>query len=143
MYAIGTQPLIRRLDGIAKQVWYADDSAAGSSLEKLKRWWDLLKEICPLYCYFPNSSKTHVLAKSQHIEAAKEIFKRTGITVSPEGDHRLGKTLILRPSPATRDSNSITLHPGTHRAISPRQAGPRNASTTCKTWGPRPDESHC
>ena len=37
MYAIGTQPLIRRLDGIAKQVWYADDSAAGSSLERLKR----------------------------------------------------------------------------------------------------------
>ncbi len=31
MYAIGTQPLIRRLDNIAKQVWYADDSAAGGS----------------------------------------------------------------------------------------------------------------
>ena len=30
MYAIGTQPLVRRLDGITKQVWYADDSAAGS-----------------------------------------------------------------------------------------------------------------
>ena len=38
MYAIGTQPLICRLDGIAKQVWYADDSAAGSSLERLRRW---------------------------------------------------------------------------------------------------------
>ena len=35
MYAIVTQPLIRRLDGIAKQLWYADDSAAGSSLERL------------------------------------------------------------------------------------------------------------
>ena len=35
MYAIGTQTLIHRLDGIAKQVWYADDSDAGSSLEKL------------------------------------------------------------------------------------------------------------
>ena len=38
MYAIGTQPLVRRLDGIAKQVWYADDSAAGSRLERLRRW---------------------------------------------------------------------------------------------------------
>ena len=37
MYAIGTQSLICRLDGIAKQVWYADDSAAGSSLERLRR----------------------------------------------------------------------------------------------------------
>ena len=32
MYAIGTKPLIHRLNGIARQVWYADDSAAGSSL---------------------------------------------------------------------------------------------------------------
>ena len=46
MYAIGTQPLIHRLDGVAKQVWYANDSAAvGSSLERLRRWWDLLKKV--------------------------------------------------------------------------------------------------
>ena len=37
MYAIGTQSLIRTLDGIAKQVWYTDDSAAGSKLEQLRR----------------------------------------------------------------------------------------------------------
>ena len=75
MYAIGTQPLVRRLDGIAKPVWYADDSAAGSSLERLRKWWDLLVEIGPLYGYFPNGSKTHVLAKPNHIEAAKRYSK--------------------------------------------------------------------
>ena len=90
MYAIGTQPLIRRLDGIAKQVWYADDSAAGSSLERLRRWWDLLKEIGPLYGYFPNGVKTQILAKPEHAEAAKEIFQGTGITVSSEGKRYLG-----------------------------------------------------
>ena len=37
MYAIRTQSLIHRLDGNAKQVWYADDSAASSSLERQKR----------------------------------------------------------------------------------------------------------
>ena len=37
MYAFGTQPLILRLHGIANQVWYADDSAAGSSLERLRQ----------------------------------------------------------------------------------------------------------
>ena len=52
MYAIGTQPLVRRLDGIARQVWYADDSAAGSSLERLRRWWDVLVEVGLLYGYF-------------------------------------------------------------------------------------------
>ena len=89
MYAIGTQPLIRRLDGIAQQLWYADDSAAGSSLERLKRWWDMLVEIGPLYGYFPNSSKTLVLAKPQYAEAAREIFKDTGIVISSEGERYL------------------------------------------------------
>ena len=37
MYAIGTLPLICRLDGIAKQAWYTDDSAAASSLENLRK----------------------------------------------------------------------------------------------------------
>ena len=32
MYAIGTLPLVQQLDGIAKQTWYADDSAAASKL---------------------------------------------------------------------------------------------------------------
>ena len=91
----------------------ADDSTTGSSLERLRRRWDLLKEVGPLYGYFPNGSKTHVPTKSQHTQAAKEIFKDTGITVSKEGEHYLG---------GARDSNSITFHPSTHRAISPRQA---------------------
>ena len=59
MYAIGTLPLIHRLDGTAKQAWYADDSAAASKLEQLKRWWDLLNDIGPHYGYFPNGAKTH------------------------------------------------------------------------------------
>ena len=93
MYAIGTQPLIRRLDGIAKQAWYADDSAAGSSLEGLRRWWDLLVAIGPLYGYFPNGSKTHVLAKPRHAEAAKEIFEGTGMVISTDGERYLGGAL--------------------------------------------------
>lgn len=35
IYAIGTQPLIKRLTGIARQVWFVDDSAAASSLDKV------------------------------------------------------------------------------------------------------------
>ena len=90
MYAIGTQPLIRTLDGIAKQVWYADDSASGSKLEQFRRWWDLLAEIGPRYGYFPNSLKTHVLVKPNHVEAAKEMFKGTGTVISTEGERYLG-----------------------------------------------------
>ena len=90
MYAIGTQPLIQRLNGIAKQVWYADDSAAGSTLLNLRRWWDLLEEVGPLYGYFPNGSKTHILTKPDTAESAKEIFKGTSITISTEGKSYLG-----------------------------------------------------
>ena len=36
MYAIGTKPLIDCLSGVAKQVWYTDDSAAGSTVENIK-----------------------------------------------------------------------------------------------------------
>ena len=93
MYAIGTQPLIRRLDGIAKQVWYADDSAAGSSLERLRQWWDLLEEIGPLYGYFPNSSKTHVVTKPEYAESAASIFQGTGIAISAVGRRYLGGAL--------------------------------------------------
>ena len=42
MYAISLIPVIQRLRGIAKQVWYADDAAAGGSLRQLKKWWDTL-----------------------------------------------------------------------------------------------------
>ena len=93
MYAIGTQPLIRRLDSIAKQVWYADDSAAGSSLERLRQWWDLLEEIGPLYGYFPNSSKTHVVTKPEYAETAAGIFQGTGIAISAVGRRYLGGAL--------------------------------------------------
>ena len=90
MYAIGTLPLIRKLDGIAKQTWFADDSAAASSLKRLKSWWDLLNEIGPLYGYFPNGAKTHMLVKPQHVAKAREIFKDTAIMISEEGERYLG-----------------------------------------------------
>ena len=97
MYAIGTQPLIRRLDGIAKQVWYADDSAAGSSIVRLKAWWDRLEEIGPHYGYFPKGSKTRILVKQEVAETAKEVFHGTGIEISTEGGRYLGSAIGTAP----------------------------------------------
>ena len=97
MYAIGTQPLVRRLDGIADQVWYADDSAAGSSLEKVRKWWDVLAEVGPLYGYFPNGSKTHLLVKPSLVDAAKEVFRGTEIVISSEGEQYLGGAVGTSP----------------------------------------------
>lgn len=76
MYAIGTQPLIRRLDGIAKQVWYADDSAAGSSLERLRSWWDLLEEVGLLYGYFHEIVPRHMFLPSWSVlKSPERAFK--------------------------------------------------------------------
>lgn len=65
VFAIDPLPIIRRLDGIAKQAWYADYSAAASCLENSRGGgWDTLTEIGTLYGYFPSDGKTHILPKS-------------------------------------------------------------------------------
>ena len=93
MHAIGTKPLIDRLNGIAKQVWYADDSAAGSTVANIRRWWDGLVEVGPLYGYHPNSSKTHILTKPEHEDSVNDAFKDTDITISTEGKGYLEELL--------------------------------------------------
>ena len=93
IYAIGTQPLVKRLTGIAKQVWYADDSAAGSNLENLGQWWMELLRIGPLYGYYPNSSKTKLLVKPNFLSRARDIFGNTGIQISTEGGKYLGGSI--------------------------------------------------
>ena len=93
MYAIGTKPLMDELSGIAKHVWYANDSSAGSTLVNLRRWWDRLKDVGPRYGYFPNSSKTCILAKEHTAELAHEVFVGTGISISAQGKRYLGGAL--------------------------------------------------
>ena len=97
-----TPPIIKKLrskgveylNGIANQVWYADNSAAGSTVVNIRRWWDVLVEIGSLYRYYPNSSKTHILTKPEHVESA---FKDTDITVSTNGKGYLGGAIGSTP----------------------------------------------
>ena len=44
MYAIGTLPLIHKLqgEGDVTQAWYADDASAGGRTPDLRVWWDSL-----------------------------------------------------------------------------------------------------
>ena len=41
MNVIATIPLINKLKGNSKQIWYADDAAAVDKLAELRVWWDL------------------------------------------------------------------------------------------------------
>ncbi len=90
MYAIASRPIIDKLDEtcnteITKQCWYADDSAAASTLEELKKWWDTLCDVGPMYGYFPKPSKTVLIVKEEFAEKARLMFKDTGVKITTEG----------------------------------------------------------
>ena len=73
IYAISLQPLVQCLNQKeAKQVWFADDSAAGGKLCGLLQWWEKLSTEGPKFVYHPNPSKTWVVVKECHY-AALEI----------------------------------------------------------------------
>ncbi len=58
MYALATIPLIKKLEGNYKQIWYADDATAVGKITELRKWWDKLTTAGPGYGYFPKASKT-------------------------------------------------------------------------------------
>ncbi len=95
MYAISTCPIISHQhkefssDG-TKQSWYADDASAVGKLVGLKRWWDSLCDIGPGYGYFPKPSKSILVVKEDHLQAAKEVFKDSGLEITSEGQRHLG-----------------------------------------------------
>ena len=90
MYAIGTLPLIDKLQGIMQQCWYADDSAAGGTILDLKWWWDLLQVLGPRYGYFPNGTKSWLVVKEDAVDTVREVFDGTDIHITTEGHRYLG-----------------------------------------------------
>ena len=93
MYGLATIPLIRRLNGPCKQVWYADDSAAFGPLEHLRSWWDRLTTEGPSYGYFANPSKTWLVTKDSHLQNVAKIFAGSGVNITPNGRPYLGAAL--------------------------------------------------
>ena len=65
-----------------KQVWYADDAAGGGKIKELQRWWRTLQSRGPLFGYYPKPSKTWVIVKQEHYDAAKKAFPNLNITTS-------------------------------------------------------------
>ena len=90
MYAIGTLPLIRELQPLANQVWYVDDSAAGSTIAKLKDWWTKLCQKGAKYGYFVNNMKTKLLIKEEYSSLAQDLFSESGIAIVSDGVVYLG-----------------------------------------------------
>ena len=61
--AIATAPLIKQLNHIVPQLWYADDAAGIGKLVALCWWWDEICDIGPHYGYFPNATKTWLIRR--------------------------------------------------------------------------------
>ena len=91
-YACSLTPLVssyRHLKKeMPKQVWYADDGAAGGTLIQLQDWWVQLCKEGPCFGYFPKPAKTVLVVKDGLEEEARKMFP--GITVSSVGHRYLG-----------------------------------------------------
>ena len=90
MYAIGTLPLIDKLQGIVQQCWYADDSTGGGNILNLKRWWDSLLVLGTRCGYFLNGTKSWLVVKEDAVVTAREVFNGSDIHITTEGHHYLG-----------------------------------------------------
>ena len=93
MYGLATIPLIRRLDGLCKQIWYADDSAAIGTIEELHAWWNRLAAEGPAFGYFPNPSKTWLVTKQGRFDKASNTFAGSGVNVTLDGRPYLGAVI--------------------------------------------------
>ena len=76
-----------------RQIWYADDSTACSSVEGLLQWWNALVDIGPQFGYYPNPSKLWLLVKTKHHDHAQQLFHGTDISITPEGRCVLGSPI--------------------------------------------------
>ena len=90
MYSIATIPLIKKLKGHSKQIWYADDAAAVGKIADLRAWWDQLTREGPDFGYYPNPTKTWLVTKEGCLAAGLSTFAGTGVNVTPDGRPYLG-----------------------------------------------------
>ena len=93
MYALGILPLIKQLDHIARQEWFADDASARGKLAQLREWWDLVVAFGPGYGYFANPSKTWLIVKPEHLSSTTRFFHDSGVNITTEGKRHIGAAL--------------------------------------------------
>ena len=84
------------ISGDETQTWYADDTSTGGKVSDLRRWWDKLQSIGPLFGYHPNPDKTWLLVKPEYLQLANKSFQGTGVNIT-EGLSHLGAALGSDP----------------------------------------------
>ena len=84
------------ISGDETQTWYADDTSTGGKVSDLRRWWDKLQSIGPLFGYHPNLDKTWLFVKPEYLQLANKSFQGTGVNIT-EGQSHLGVALGSDP----------------------------------------------
>jgi hypothetical protein len=93
MYAISIAPLGKEGKSLSQQIWYADDAAAGDTLERLRKWFDFLLLRGPKYGYFPQPKKCILVVKEHKLDEAKKLFSGTNVEITINGTRHLGAAL--------------------------------------------------
>ena len=98
LYALSVQPLITSLQAASstKQCWFADDACGAGSVLEIKKWWDALNSLSPVFGYFPNPKKCWIISKPDKEASVKEVFKDTAVNVTVEGKKHLGAVIDSR-----------------------------------------------
>jgi len=82
LYAIGTIPLIRSLNGFdVRQIWYADDASGCGRLADVRKWFDFLCQKGPDFGYFVNPSKCCLVVDRTSLTEAQCCFSDLGIQI--------------------------------------------------------------
>ena len=87
-YVVGITPTIKSLCEKcpnSTQIWFADDSAATSSLSDRYDWWDILTELCPNFGYEVNVNKCWLVVKPHLVDQARTLSSNTGVQISSKG----------------------------------------------------------
>ena len=92
-YALATLRLINSLPTSLHHIWYADDASACGKISDIYSWWSTLVKKGFLYGYFPNSSKTYLVVKKDHLGTAKDVFCDSNIQITTSGRPLLGAAI--------------------------------------------------
>jgi hypothetical protein len=96
MYAVSSRKIIDSLHDNTRdvdQVWFADDSAGAGGLDDVFNWWMHLNQIGPMYGYYPNPPKTHVILKSPELQERARVLFGPHVKITIEGKRHIGAAL--------------------------------------------------
>ena len=59
-------------------------------LSTVRAWWDKIRDVGPVFGYFPNATKSHILVKEHLLCEARGTFEGTNIQIITNGEEYLG-----------------------------------------------------